>query len=127
MRCHFFLISPGNLSLQIDKGYISDYFITNKERSTVEFENLRILVTDQTISTLREIVPLLEKVTQLSVPLLIIAQDISGEVLDTLVTNKTRGILSVAMIQCPGQLEGKKVLLQDIALMTGELMCQFQS
>nr|GMD21756.1 chaperonin 60 subunit alpha 2, chloroplastic [Ipomoea batatas] len=110
--------------MKIDKGYMSPHFITNKEKSTVEFENARVLVTDQKISTVKEIVPLLEKAIQLSVPLLIIAEDISLNVLETLVTNKMKGILTVAVVKCPGILHGKKALLQDIALMTGaDFLC----
>lgn len=102
---------------------MSPHFITNQNKSTVDFENARVLVTDQKISTVKEIVPLLEKTTQLSVPLLIFAEDISRQVLETLVLNKTRGLLNVAVVKCPGLGEGKKALLQDIALMTGELRC----
>nr|GMD26513.1 chaperonin 60 subunit alpha 2, chloroplastic [Ipomoea batatas] len=110
--------------MKIDKGYMSPHFITNKEKSTVEFENARVLVTDQKISTVKEIVPLLEKAIQLSVPLLIIAEDISLNVLETLVTNKMKGVLTVAVVKCPGILHGKKALLQDIALMTGaDFLC----
>nr|GMD23328.1 chaperonin 60 subunit alpha 2, chloroplastic [Ipomoea batatas] len=110
--------------MKIDKGYMSPHFITNKEKSTVEFENARVLVTDQKITTIKEIVPLLEKAIQLSVPLLIIAEDISLNVLETLVTNKTQGVLTVAVVKCPGILHGKKALLQDIALMTGaDFLC----
>lgn len=99
---------------------MSSYFITNQEKSTVEFDNAKVLVTDQKISTVNEIVPLLEKTTQLSVPLLIIAEDISRQVLETLVVNKKQGLLNVAVVKCPGFGDGKKALLQDIALMTGE-------
>ncbi|XP_031121685.1 chaperonin 60 subunit alpha 2, chloroplastic-like isoform X2 [Ipomoea triloba] len=110
--------------MKIDKGYMSPHFITNKEKSTIEFENARVLVTDQKISTVKEIVPLLEKAIQLSVPLLIIAEDISLNVLETLVTNKMQGVLTVAVVKCPGILHGKKALLQDIALMTGaDFLC----
>lgn len=105
--------------MKIDKGYMSHQFITNHDKSIVEFENARVLVTDQKISTVKSIVPLLEKTTQLSVPLLIIAEDISTQVLETLVMNKVRGLLNVAVVKCPGMGEGKKALLQDIALMTG--------
>ncbi|XP_075672545.1 chaperonin 60 subunit alpha 2, chloroplastic isoform X2 [Castanea sativa] len=108
-----------DLSGQIDKGYMSPHFITNHDKSIVEFDNAKVLVTDQKISTVKEIVPLLEKTTQLSVPLLIIAEDISRQVLETLVVNKMQGLLNVAVVKCPGFLEGKKALLQDIALMTG--------
>ncbi|KAL3833795.1 hypothetical protein ACJIZ3_008531 [Penstemon smallii] len=105
--------------MKIDKGYMSPHFVTNKDKSVVEFENVRILVTDQKISSVKEIVPLLEKATQLSVPLLIIAEDISRQVLETLVVNKMEGVLNVAVVKCPGMGEGKKAILQDIALMTG--------
>lgn len=105
--------------LKIDKGYMSPHFITNKEKSIVEFQNAKVLVTDQKVTNIKDIIPLLEKTTQLSVPLLIIAEDISSQVLATLVLNKLRGIINVAAIKCPGFHEGKKALLQDIALMTG--------
>ncbi|KAK6928266.1 Chaperonin Cpn60/GroEL/TCP-1 family [Dillenia turbinata] len=105
--------------MKLDKGYMSPQFITNRDRSIVEFENAKVLVTEHKISTVKEIVPLLEKTAQLSVPLLIIAEDISRQVLETLVMNKMKGIISVAVVKCPGLGEGKKALLQDIALMTG--------
>ncbi|KAF5474615.1 hypothetical protein F2P56_006500 [Juglans regia] len=98
---------------------MSPHFITDHNKSVVEFDSAKVLVTDQKISTVKEIVPLLEKTTQLSVPLLIIAEDISGQVLETLVVNKMQGLLNVAVVKCPGLGEGKKALLQDIALMTG--------
>ncbi|CAH9107669.1 unnamed protein product [Cuscuta epithymum] len=105
--------------MKIAKGYMSPHFITNKDKSTVEFENARVLVTDQKISTVQEIVPLLEKVIQLSVPLILIVEDLSWKVLETLVTNKMQGMLMVAAVKCPGVGVGKKALLQDIAFMTG--------
>ncbi|KAM1014556.1 hypothetical protein ACFX2C_044525 [Malus domestica] len=105
--------------LKFDKGYMSSHFITNQEKSLVEFDKAKVLVTDHKISTVREIVPLLEKTTQLSIPLLIIAEDISKQVLETLVVNKKQGLLKVAVVKCPGFAEGKKAILQDIALMTG--------
>ncbi|XP_072995202.1 ruBisCO large subunit-binding protein subunit alpha [Typha latifolia] len=105
--------------MKIDKGYISPHFITNQDKSLVEFQNAKVLVTDQKVTNIKDIIPLLEKTTQLSVPLLIIAEDISSEVLATLVLNKLRGLLNVAAIKCPGFGDGKKALLQDIALMTG--------
>lgn len=99
---------------------MSPHFINNPNKSIVEFENAKVLVTDQKISSVKEIVPLLEKATQLSVPLLIFAEDISSQVLETLVINKVQGVLNVAVVKCPGFGEGKKALLQDIALLTGE-------
>ncbi|KAJ6410883.1 hypothetical protein OIU84_007604, partial [Salix udensis] len=107
----FVIIEEG---MKFDKGYMSPEFITNQERSLVEFDKAKVLVTDQKI----EIVPLLEKTTQLSVPLLIIAEDISKPVLETLVVNKMKGLLNVAVVKCPGFGDRKKALLQDIALMT---------
>ncbi|XP_022142647.1 chaperonin 60 subunit alpha 2, chloroplastic isoform X4 [Momordica charantia] len=105
--------------MKIDKGYMSPQFITNQDKSIVEFDNAKVLVTDQRISTVKEIVPLLEKTVQLSLPLLIIAEDISRQVLETLVLNKVQGLVNVAVVKCPGLGERKKALLQDIALMTG--------
>ncbi|KAK4742949.1 hypothetical protein SAY87_000950 [Trapa incisa] len=105
--------------MKIDKGYMSPHFITNQEKSIVELDNPKVLVTDKKISDVKEIVPLLEKANQLSVPLLIIAEDISKDILETLVVNKRQGLINVAVIKCPGFGEGKKGLLQDIALMTG--------
>ncbi|TYI49646.1 hypothetical protein E1A91_D12G049900v1 [Gossypium mustelinum] len=112
----FVIIEEG---MKIDKGYMSPQFITNQDKSLVEFDNAKVLVTDQKISSVKEIVPLLEKTTQLSVPLLIFAEDISMQVLETLVVNKMQGVINVAVVKCPGFGEGKKALLQDIALMTG--------
>ncbi|XP_020115213.1 ruBisCO large subunit-binding protein subunit alpha-like [Ananas comosus] len=105
--------------MEIDRGYISPQFVTNLEKSIVEFENARVLVTDQKISTISEIIPLLEKATQLRAPLLIIAEDVTGEALATLVVNKLRGILNVAAIKAPGFGERRKAILQDIAILTG--------
>ncbi|KAJ1694865.1 hypothetical protein LUZ63_011563 [Rhynchospora breviuscula] len=105
--------------MEIDRGYVSPQFVTNPEKLLVEFENARVLVTDQKISTIKEIIPLLEKTTQLRAPLLIIAEDVTGEALATLVVNKLRGILNVAAIKAPGFGERRKALLQDIAIVTG--------
>lgn len=105
--------------MKFDKGYMSPQFITNQEKSLVEFDKAKVLVTDQKIANVQEIVPVLEKTTQLSVPLLIIAEDISKPVLETLVVNKMKGLLNVAVVKCPGFGDRKKALLQDIALMTG--------
>lgn len=113
------------LSVQIDKGYMSPHFITNQEKSIVEFDNAKILVTDQKISNVQEIIPLLEKAMQLNAPLVIIAEDIAKQVLETLVVNKTQGLLRVAVVKCPGFGDAKKAILQDIALMTGEFLWHY--
>jgi chaperonin GroL len=105
--------------MEIDRGYISPQFVTNPEKLIVEFENARVLVTDQKITAIKDIIPLLEKTTQLRAPLLIIAEDVTGEALATLVVNKLRGIINVAAIKAPGFGERRKALLQDIAIMTG--------
>ncbi|CAI0452874.1 unnamed protein product [Linum tenue] len=107
------------MELQIDRGYISPQFVTNPEKLICEFENARVLITDQKITAIKDIIPLLEKTTQLRAPLLIIAEDITGEALATLVVNKLRGIVNVAAIKAPGFGERRKALLQDIAILTG--------
>lgn len=105
--------------MEIDRGYISPQFITNQERSLVEMENVRILITDKKLEQIKQIIPILEKVTQESCPLLIIAEDVTAEALATLVVNKMRGVLQVAAIKAPGFGERRKALLQDIAIVTG--------
>jgi len=106
--------------MEIDRGYISPQFVTNNEKLTVEFDNARILVTDEKIEQVKDLVPILEAVSQNGGdPLLIIAEDITGEALATLVVNKLRGVLNVAAIKAPGFGERRKALLQDIAIVTG--------
>jgi len=105
--------------MEIDRGYISPQFITNQERMLVEFENPRVLVTDHKIENVRDIIPILEQVTRANQPLLIIAEDVTGEALATLLVNKMRGILNVSAIKAPGFGERRKALLQDIAIVTG--------
>lgn len=105
--------------MAIDRGYISPQFVTNQEKLLVELSNARVLVTDQKITSIKDIIPVLEKTTQLGVPLLIVAEDVSGEALATLVVNKLRGVLQVAAIKAPGFGERRKALLQDIAIVTG--------
>ncbi|XP_045816264.1 chaperonin 60 subunit alpha 2, chloroplastic isoform X1 [Trifolium pratense] len=110
--------------MKIDRGYMSPHFITNQAKSIVEFDNAKVLVTDQKISSVKEIVPLLEKAMQLSAPLLIIAEEVSAQVLETLIVNKMQGLLRVAAVKCPGFGDAKKAFLQDIALMTGaDFLC----
>lgn len=105
--------------MEIDRGYISPQFITNNERMLVEYENALILVTDMKIEAVKDIIPVLEQVTRVNRPLLIIAEDVAGEALATLVVNKLRGIISVCAIKAPGFGERRKALLQDIAIVTG--------
>jgi chaperonin GroL len=105
--------------MEIDRGYISPQFVTNNERLLTEFDNCLVLITDQKIEQVKDLVPILEQVTRANKPLLIIAEDVSGEALATLVVNKLRGIVSVCAIKAPGFGERRKSLLQDIAIVTG--------
>ncbi|XP_024403773.1 ruBisCO large subunit-binding protein subunit alpha isoform X2 [Physcomitrium patens] len=105
--------------MEIEKGYLSPHFVTNQEKLLVEFENCKVLVTDAPITSIKEIITMIEKTTQLNVPLLIIAEDVSGEALATLVVNKLRGIVKVAAIKAHGYGPSKQALLQDIAILTG--------
>ncbi len=106
--------------MQFDKGYISPYFITNGEKMTVEFDNPAILLTDKKISSVKELVPILEKIMQKgSRPLLIIADDIDGEALATLVVNKVKGGLPLCAVKAPAFGDRRKALLQDLAILTG--------
>ena len=105
--------------MQFDRGYISAYFVTNTEKMEVEMQNPYILIFDKKISNLKEILPLLEKIVQSSASLLIIAEDLEGEALSTLVVNKLRGQLKVAAVKAPGFGDRRKEMLQDIAVLTG--------
>lgn len=105
--------------MQLDRGYISPYFVTDQERQIVEFENPLILITDKKISAIADLVPVLEKVARGGQPLLVIAEDIDGEALATLVVNKARGVLNVAAIKAPSFGDRRKQMLQDIAILTG--------
>jgi chaperonin GroEL len=105
--------------MQFDRGYISPYFITNAEKMRVEMEDPYILIYEKKLSGLQEILPLLEAVAQSSKPLVIIAEEIEGEALATLVVNKLRGGLKVAAVKAPGFGDRRKALLQDIAILTG--------
>ncbi len=105
--------------MQIDRGYMSPYFVTDMERLTAEFENVFILLTDKKISSVQELVPVLEKVARSGQPLLVMAEDIDGEALATLVVNRLRGVLNVAAVKAPGFGERRKSMLQDIAVLTG--------
>lgn len=105
--------------MQIDRGYISPYFITAQERMLAEYENVRILIVDKKINVIQDLVPVLEKVARASQPLLVIAEDVEGEALATLVVNKARGVLNACAIKAPGFGERRKAMLQDIAILTG--------
>ncbi|MDY9920766.1 MAG: chaperonin GroEL [Synergistota bacterium] len=105
--------------LQFDKGYISPYMITNPDRMEAVLEDSNILIVDGKISNVKDMLPVLEKIVQLGKPLLIIAEDIEGEALATLVVNKLRGILQVVAVKAPGFGDRRKAMLQDIAVVTG--------
>ena len=105
--------------MELDRGYISPYFVKDMERQIVEQTNSRILVTDKKITSVQELVPLLETVVKSKEPLLIIADDITGEALSTLVVNKMRGVLDVCAIRSPGFGERRRAYLEDIAILTG--------
>ncbi|MBE3949684.1 chaperonin GroEL, partial [Vibrio parahaemolyticus] len=105
--------------MQFDRGYLSPYFINNQEAGSVELENPFILLVDKKISNIRELLPTLEAVAKASRPLLIIAEDVEGEALATLVVNNMRGIVKVAAVKAPGFGDRRKAMLQDIAILTG--------
>ncbi len=105
--------------MQFDRGYISPYFVTNAEKMEVEYEDPFILIHDKKISTMKDMVPALEKVAQTGRPLLIISEDVEGEALATLVVNKIRGALRIAAVKAPGFGDRRKEMLEDIAILTG--------
>ncbi len=105
--------------MQFDRGYLSPYFVTDAERMECVLEDAHVLIHDKKISSMKDLLPLLEKVVQLSAPLLVIAEDIEGEALATLVVNKLRGTLQVAAVKAPGFGDRRKAMLEDIAVLTG--------
>jgi chaperonin GroEL len=105
--------------MQFDRGYLSPYFVTDPERMEVAFENAYILINEKKISSMKDILPLLEQISKSGKPLLIVAEDIEGEALATLVVNKLRGTLQVAAVKAPGFGDRRKAMLQDIATLTG--------
>ena len=105
--------------MQFDRGYLSPYFVTNSEKMETELDNPFILIHDKKISAMKDLLPVLEKVAQSGRPLLIIAEDLEGEALTTLVVNKLRGTLKVAAVKAPGFGDRRKAMLQDIATLTG--------
>ena len=105
--------------MQFDRGYLSPYFVTDPERMEVAFENAYILINEKKVSSMKDILPLLEQIAKSGKPLLIIAEDIEGEALATLVVNKLRGTLQVAAVKAPGFGDRRKAMLQDVATLTG--------
>ncbi len=105
--------------MQFDRGYLSPYFVTNSEKMEVSFDNPNILITDKKISNMKELLPILEKTVQTNKPLVIIAEDVEGEALTTLVVNKLRGTLNVAAVKAPGFGDRRKEMLKDLASLTG--------
>jgi chaperonin GroEL len=105
--------------LQFDKGYISPYMVTDPERMEVSLDDAYILIHDGKVSNIKDLLPTLEKVVQTGKPLLIIAEDVEGEALATLVVNKLRGVMQVAAVKAPGFGDRRKAMLQDIAIVTG--------
>jgi chaperonin GroEL len=105
--------------MQFDRGYLSPHFVNNQESVTCEFENPFILIFEDKISNVKDLVPLLEKVSQKKEPLVIIAEDVEGEALATLVLNKLKGVLQVCAIKAPGYGDRRKAMLEDIAILTG--------
>ncbi|MDB4694096.1 chaperonin GroEL [Flavobacteriales bacterium] len=105
--------------MQFDRGYLSPYFVTNSEKMEAELDNPFILIYDKKISTMKDLLPSLEQTAQSGRPLLIIAEDLDGEALATLVVNKIRGSLKVAAVKAPGFGDRRKAMLQDIAILTG--------
>lgn len=105
--------------MQFDRGYLSPYFVTNAEKMEAEMDNPYILIYDKKVSSMKDLLPVLEKVVQTGKPLLIIAEDVEGEALATLVVNKIRGALKIAAVKAPGFGDRRKEMLQDIAILTG--------
>src|SRR4029079_13254520 len=105
--------------LQFDRGYLSPYFVTDPERMEAVLEDVCILIHDKKIASIKDILPILEKVAQTGRPFLIIAEDMEGEALATLVVNKLRGVLSVAAVKAPGFGDRRRAMLEDIAIITG--------
>lgn len=105
--------------MQFDRGYISPYFVTDSERMEVSLEDAFILINEKKISTMKDLLPVLEQVAKMGRPLLIISEDVEGEALATLVVNKLRGTLQVAAVKAPGFGDRRKAMLEDIAILTG--------
>jgi chaperonin GroEL len=105
--------------MQFDRGYLSPYFVTDPERMEAVLEDAMILIHDKKIGSMKDLLPVLEKVAQMGRPLLIVAEDVEGEALATLVVNKLRGTLKVCAVKAPGFGDRRKAMLQDVAVLTG--------
>jgi len=105
--------------MQFDRGYVSPYFITNPDKMEVQFENPYILIHDKKISGMKDLLPILEQIAKMGKPLIIIAEEIEGEALATLVVNKIRGTLQIAAVKAPGFGDRRKAIMEDIAILTG--------
>ncbi len=105
--------------MQFDRGYLSPYFVTNPEKMSCEFDDALLLISEKKISNMKELLPVLEQVVKMSRPLMIIAEDVDGEALATLVVNKLRGTIKVCAIKAPGFGDRRKAMLKDIAVLTG--------
>ena len=105
--------------MQFDRGYLSPYFVTDSERMEASLENAMILLCEKKISSMKDLLPLLEQVAKMGKPLLIVAEDVEGEALATLVVNRLRGTLQVAAVKAPGFGDRRKAMLEDIAILTG--------
>ncbi|MGV3641425.1 MAG: chaperonin GroEL [Adhaeribacter sp.] len=108
--------------MQFDRGYLSPYFVTNTEKMEADLENAFILIYDKKVSTMKELLPVLEQVVQTGKPLVIVAEDVDGEALATLVVNKLRGSLKIAAVKAPGFGDRRKAMLEDIAVLTGGIV-----
>src|SRR5438309_12100132 len=105
--------------MQFDRGYLSPYFVTDAERNEIVFEDAFVLIYEKKVSVMKDMLPLLEQVARAGKPFLIIAEDIEGEALATLVVNKLRGTLHCAAVKAPGFGDRRKAMLEDIATLTG--------
>jgi chaperonin GroEL len=105
--------------MRFDRGYLSPYFVTDAERMEVVLENPYILIHEKKISNMKDLLPVLEKIAQQGAPLLIIAEEVEGEALATLVVNKLRGTLKAAAVKAPGYGDRRKAMLEDVAVLTG--------
>ena len=113
--------------MQFDRGYLSAYFSTDMEKMVAELDDPYILITDKKITNIQEILPLLEQIVQSGKKLLIIAEDIEGEALTTLIVNKLRGTFSVCAVKAPGYGDRRKAMLEDIAILTGGTVISFST